>query len=160
MNSTSSDEKRTNETAQQADPATGVEDRLLPFDPTVFSGSKNIAFSEWLGEQVINCHFLPPGLDEIGQQQRIEGMLAGQMVAMHGAGCDLLRRAMLPTAQPQVAEALMRTSTRMMTLFARQTELLLRLRGRERQTLRIEHVRKDDDRRVSVTAEAERTATT
>jgi hypothetical protein len=35
----------------------------------------------------------------------LEGMLAGQMVAMHGAGCERLRRAMQANAAPERAEA-------------------------------------------------------
>lgn len=147
-------------------------DLAMPLDLTAFSGSRDPLFSAWLGEQVVNCQYLPAALGraeqerraagvlaqvaEIGPRNGLEGLLAGQMVAMHGAGCELLRRGIQAEAAPQLAELLMRTSTRMLTLFARQTELLLRLRGRERQTLRIEHVRKVEDGRVSVTAETER----
>lgn len=145
------------------------------FNPAAFSGSPDLMFSQWLGEQTINAHSLPAALSDdqrdlraagvlaqmkaIAPRNGLEGMLAAQMVTMHGTGCELLRRAMQPDESVQQADMLMRTSTRMMTLFARQTELLLRLRGREKQTLRIEHVRKAEDGRVSVTAEAERAGT-
>ena len=159
----------TNEIGQEsmeADPA---------FNPAAFSGSPDLMFSQWLGEQTINAHCLPASLSETQKELRaagilaqmkaiaprngLEGMLAAQMVTMHGTGCELLRRAIRLDESVQQADLLMRTSTRMMTLFARQTELLLRLRGHEKQTLRIEHVRKAEDGRVSVTAEAERAGT-
>lgn len=142
------------------------------FNPAAFSGSRDLMFAQWLAEQAINAHALPATLSQdqrdiraagilaqlkaIAPRSGLEGMLAAQMVTMHGTGCELLRRAVQPGESVQQADILMRTTTRMMTLFARQTELLLRLRGSEKQTLRIEHVRKAEDGRVSVTAEAER----
>lgn len=154
------------------DIAQGPDDAEEAFNPAAFSGTRDLMFSQWLGQQAINAHSLPEALSEldkdrlaagvlaqmkaIAPRNGLEGMLAAQMVTMHGAGCELLRRAMQPNEPVAQADLLMRTSTRMMTLFARQTELLLRLRGREKQTLRIEHVRKAEDGRVSVTAQAER----
>lgn len=153
----------------------GVGDVQATFNPAAFSGSPDLMFSQWLAEQTINAHCLPATLSDhakdlraagvlaqmkaIAPRNGLEGMLAAQMVAMHGAGCELLRRAMQPQELVQQADQMMRTSARMMTLFARQTELMLRLRGHEKQTLRIEHVRKAEGGRLSVTAEAERAGT-
>lgn len=144
------------------------------FDVRAFAGSADPLFADRLAEQLLNGVPAPANADEaaldrraggilaqmreLGPRNGLEGLLAAQMVAMHGTACEFLRRAMLPEQPSHTVAALARLSTRMLTLFAQQTELLQKLRGCERQTLRIEHVRKVEDGGVSMSAEAERVA--
>jgi hypothetical protein len=144
----------------------------LPFRATDISGSQDQVFSECLGEQMLACLDLNRGLSdaergrrataalgamrEIGPRDGLEGVVAAQMVAAHSAGLGFLARAV---REPRVrkSEALTQQSARLMTLFLRQMEALERRRGRERQSLRIEHERRTEDGRTRLTAETERT---
>jgi len=134
------------------------------------SGSRNVVFADRLAEQVALCQPLPA--DEAGRSHRLaatmealrvlaprspmEGMLAGQMVAAHNAGLALMGEAFRNGQPVKNIEVFLRQSTRTMALFARQMELMTRQRGRQRQSLRVEHEQVSADGRVSVRAEEER----
>jgi hypothetical protein len=143
----------------------------LPFCATELMASRDVTFSECLGEQMMECLGLKAEMGEaqmarraaaalgavreIGPRNGAEAMVAANMVAAHAAGLERLARAM---RQPRVgkAESLMRQSARMMNVFTRQLESLQRLRGQERESIRVEHERRTEDGRTSVTAEKER----
>jgi hypothetical protein len=134
------------------------------------SGSRSVMFADRLAEQVALCQPLPA--DEDGRSYRaaaamealkalaprsaLEGMLAGQMVAAHNVALELVRQAFRDGQQVATIEAFLRQGLRAMALFARQQEAMTRQRGRQRQSLRIEHEQVAGDGRVSVRAEEER----
>ena len=65
----------------------------------------------------------------IGPRDGLEGMLAAQMVAVHGAAMNFTGRALGP-GQPMAARAVhMSQAARLMALFTRQMEVLERRRG-------------------------------
>jgi hypothetical protein len=142
----------------------------LPYKPTDISGSGNEVFSRQLGEQLMKCLDLSPehgteecearsvaalgAMREIGPRDGLEGMLAAQMAATQSAGMEFLSRA-VRSRRPQQGNRDGRLSGQLMMLFLRQTEMLQRLRGRERRSVRVEHERVDETGRTSVSAERE-----
>jgi len=84
---------------------------------------------------------------EIEPRDAAEGMLAAQMVAVHGAAMDCLRRAMHPGQTEALRDAAMRQATKLLTLFPRQLETLDRRRGKGSvHTIRVEHVTRAEER--------------
>ena len=61
----------------------------------------------------------------------VEGLLAVQMVATHEAALECLRRAMADEATPEMADRAMKHAERLLSIYARQTEVLGRHRVRE-----------------------------
>jgi hypothetical protein len=143
---------------------------LAEADAMALSGSRSELFAGRLVQQVALCQWLPAdeagrdyrtatamaALKELAPRNAMEGMLAGQMVAAHNVGLKLMTQAFRGEQEMKTIEAFLRQGMRAMALFARQTELMTRQRGRQRQSLRIEHEQVRDDGRVSVTAEQER----
>jgi hypothetical protein len=133
------------------------------------SGSRSVMRADHLLEQVAVCQPLPADADgrayqaavtaealkELGPRNAMEGMLAGQMVAAHNVGMALTAQACRDGQPVKNIEAFVRQGTRAMALFARQMEPMTRQRGRQRQSLRIEHERMGEDGRISVRAEEE-----
>jgi hypothetical protein len=144
--------------------------RLAEADAMALSGSKSELFADRLVQQVALCQWLPAdeadrdyrtatvmaSLKELAPRNAMEGMLAGQMVAAHNVGLELMAQALRNGQPMKNIEAFLRQGLRAMALFTRQTEVMTRQRGRQRQSLRIEHEQVRDDGRVSVTAEQER----
>ncbi|MGH6931200.1 MAG: hypothetical protein ACREEE_02075 [Dongiaceae bacterium] len=142
----------------------------MPFNDREFSGSSAREFSQRLCEQVIESVVLPmtrnqaecdrrtagalDAMREIAPRDGLEGMLAAQMVAAQSAGLEFLGRA-LSTGRPRRVGHYGRQSALLMALFVRQAELLQRLRGSERRSVRVEHERVDEKGRTSVSAERE-----
>jgi hypothetical protein len=134
------------------------------------SGSRSVVFADWLSEQVARCQPLPADADSrdfceaatmeamkaMAPRNAMEGMLAGQMVAAHAVGLGLMGQACRAEQPLKSVDAFLRQGTRAMALFTRQMELMTRQRGRQRQSLRIEHERVGEDGRVSVRTEEER----
>jgi 23S rRNA C2498 (ribose-2'-O)-methylase RlmM len=149
--------------------ATGV---LAPAEAQALalSGSRNVAFADRLTEQVALCQPLPAdeagrshrmaavteALKELAPRNAMEGMLAGQMVAVHNVGLKLMAEAFRDGQPIKNIEAFLRQGTRALALFTRQMELMTRQRGKQRQSLRIEHEQVGAEGRVSVRAEEER----
>jgi hypothetical protein len=141
------------------------------FDALALSGGRNERFARRLAEQIAGCQWLPDyvgqgvrservtaavaALKELAPRNAAEALLAGQMVATHNASLDLMTRAVGDRTSVEAMEANARLGVRLMSLYVRQMELLARQRGRQRQTVRIEHVRAVDDGRVTVRAEEE-----
>jgi len=134
------------------------------------SGSRSVMLADRLVEQVALCQPLPgdedartyrvaatmDALKEMAPRNAMEGMLAGQMVAAHNVSLALMGQVFREGQPVKTIEAFLRQGTRAMALFTRQMELMARQRGRQRQSLRIEHERVGEDGRVSVRAEEER----
>ena len=142
------------------------------FDPLALSGTANARFAERLAHQVVDCQVVPRGADdhahadladsaiatlkELAPAGAVEGLLAAQMVAAHNASLDLLRRAMVASQTPRVVEESTRQYARLSEVFLKQLDRFHRQRGRQRQTIRIEHVRVVEDGKVTVRQEEER----
>lgn len=139
------------------------------FDPVALSGTGNERLARRLAEQVAGCQSLPPELGSDGQVQRataaiaaleelapdgaVEALLATQIVASHNASLDLLQRAMGHAMPPRVVEERTRQYARISDVFLKQLDRFVRQRGRQRQTIRIEHVRVVEDGKVTVRQE-------
>jgi len=157
-------------------PAESPEPRPLKvkerFDPLALSGTANAWLAERLADQVVNCQALPPGtgreeraelansaiaaLKELAPAGAAEGLLAAQMVASHNASLHLLRRALAESQPDRIVEESTRQYARLSEVFLKQLDRYARQRGRQRQTIRIEHVRVVEDGKVTVRQEEER----
>ncbi|WP_372625084.1 hypothetical protein [Falsiroseomonas sp.] len=125
--------------------------------PAAIVGTADQRLAERLVTQVADALWLPAHLGEAERVERIEaavaalkglaprdemeGMLATQMVATHGAAMECLRRAMLPDQDLTVREANLRQAGRLLALYAKQVETLNRNRGKGQQKVTVEHVR-------------------
>jgi hypothetical protein len=162
--------------AAAAAAATEQEPRMLMvndhFDPVALSGTGNERLAKRLAYQVATCQWLPAELGTVGLTEQassavaalkelapanaLEGMLATQMVASHNASLDLLQRAMADSQPARAIEERTRQYARLSEVFLRQLDRFQRQRGRQRQTIRIEHVRVVEDGKVTVRQEEER----
>jgi len=79
-------------------------------------------------------------LEEIGPRDLKEGMLAAQMVTLHNAAMECMRRAMASQQPAQVTEMYLRNGVRLSSLYERHLASLDKRRGRGQQTIRVEHV--------------------
>lgn len=95
-------------------------------------------------------------LGELAPANAIEAMLATQMVASHNASLDLLRLALRAGQLDRTVEERTRQYARVSDVFLKQLDRFQRHRGRQRQTIRIEHVRVVEDGKVTVRQEEER----
>jgi hypothetical protein len=142
------------------------------FDPVALSGTANARFAERLAYQVATCQWLPreseaaqhaeqatsaiAGLKELAPANAVEAMLATHMVSTHNASLDLLQRALADTQSARAAEERIRQYVRLSEVFLKHLDRFQRQRGRQRQTIRIEHVRVVQDGKVTVRQEEER----
>jgi len=142
------------------------------FDPVALSGTANARFADRLAYQVATCQWLPresaarqhaeqatsaiAALKALAPANAVEGMLATQMVAAHNASLDLLQQAMADAQPARAIEERTRQYARLSEVFLRQLDRFMRQRGRQRQTIRIEHVRVVEDGTVTVRQEEER----
>jgi hypothetical protein len=95
-------------------------------------------------------------LGELAPGNAVEALLATQMVAAHNVALDLLRMAAGDIGEGRVVEERTRQYARVSEMFLRHLDRFVRERGRQRQAIRIEHVRMVDDGRVTVRQEEER----
>ncbi len=95
-------------------------------------------------------------LGELAPGNAVEALLATQMVASHNASLDLLRLAVSDGQQDRIIEERTRQYARVSDVFLKQLDRFMRQRGRQRQTIRIEHVRVVEDGKVTVRQEEER----
>ena len=95
-------------------------------------------------------------LGELAPSNAIEALLATQMVASHNASLDLLRRAVSDDQPDRTIEERTRQYARVSEVFLKQLDRFVRQRGRQRRTIRIEHVRVVEDGKVTVRQEEER----
>jgi hypothetical protein len=76
----------------------------------------------------------------ITPQDPAESMLAVQMIAVHNVALDALRRATLPENNLEVRKHYMNSATKLLRLFADQTERLKKNRRSGQQKVTVEHV--------------------
>jgi hypothetical protein len=79
-------------------------------------------------------------LAEVGPRDPLEGMLAGQMVAVHAAAMECLRRAMAGNATMEGREMNLAQANKLVRSYAALLGALDQHRGKGRQVVRVEHV--------------------
>jgi len=139
--------------------------------PQAALGIKSDLLAERLAQQAATTQRLPTddaesylklgasavaALGELAPANAIEALLATQMVASHNASLKLLRVAVKNGQEERLVEERTRQYARVSDLFLRQLDRFMRQRGRQRQTIRIEHVRVVEDGTVTVRQEEER----
>ena len=124
--------------------------------PAAVTGTAHAGLAARLASQVAEALWLPGGIEAAEQAARVaaalaalkglaprdelEGMLGVQMVAVHGAAMECLRRAAGGQADAAGRAAELRQAGRLIALYAKQVEALNRHRGRGSQTVTVEHV--------------------
>jgi len=120
------------------------------------TGTDNPVLQERLVQQVCDSLWLPEGLDEdeskvriqsaiymlqgIAPADQVEGMLATQMVAAHNAVLECLRRAMIPDQSFAGRDQNLKHATKLLTIYARQIDVLNKHRGKGQQKMTVEYV--------------------
>ena len=123
--------------------------RMPPAKVTTLTGSDNLQLAQELMRQTIQALGLAHGLSRWERQERVaaaqaalaglrpqetlEGMLAAQMIATHGAAMACLTRAAAENVDDATAQAALRRAERLLAVYARQSDSLLRARGARRQ---------------------------
>ena len=79
-------------------------------------------------------------LKDINPANKIEGMLATQMVATHGAAMECLRRAMLRSQSFEGRDQNLKPAEKLLAIFAGQMDALKKSRGKGQQKVNVEHV--------------------
>lgn len=145
------------------------------FDPVETSGTSNARFAHRLAEQVAICQVIPGDgtdaadkvraesttsaiatLTALAPANAIEALIATQAVAAHNAGLDLLNLALQNRRNDRLVDSFVRQHARLANVTLRSLDQLVRLRGRQKQTIGIEHVRVSDDGKVTLRQEEER----
>src|ERR687886_2418540 len=80
------------------------------------------------------------GLRDIAPRDPLEGMLAAQMVGVHAAAMECLRRAMAANATFEGREMNLGQASRLVRSYAALLGALDHHRGKGRQVVRVEHV--------------------
>jgi hypothetical protein len=118
--------------------------RLSAAEAPVLTGSADLRLARELVRQTIEALALPEGisgreckervaaakaaLSGLQPQGTLEGLMAGQMIATHAAAMACLTRAMAAGVDTADAQAALRRAERLLFVYARQTETLLRAR--------------------------------
>ena len=120
------------------------------------TGSESEDFGHVLLNQTFNCLWSPEGTDKtardkqisstlvammgIAPRDEIEGMLAAQMVAVHNAAMECLRRAMISGQSFEGRDQNLKHAAKFTRTFTAQMEALNRYRGKGQQKMTVEHV--------------------
>jgi hypothetical protein len=138
-------------------PAPSLDELMRPWkERRDLGGSQNGYVNCQALNDVLSTRWRPPGEDAQGQEVReraavyrlagiaprdvIEGMLAAQLVATHGAAMECFRRAHLPDQDGHGHQLCLGHATRLVRSFAALSEALDRHRGKGQQVVRVEHV--------------------
>lgn len=121
-----------------------------------FAGAERDRFNAMVANQTMATAFIPPawgeaaaetrrnatieGLIEVAPRDAVEGMLAAQMVATHGAAMECFRRAMIPEQPVPVRDMNLSQANRLVRSYAALVVALDKHRGKGQQTVRVEHV--------------------
>ena len=124
-----------------------------PTDPIVATGADDPEVALHLANQLVSTLWLPAGIDENEKQRRVEaalrmlkgikpqndleGVLGAQMIAIHEAAMECLRRAVAPGAS---RDQDLKHATKLLALFIQQLDALNRLRGKGQQKVTVEYV--------------------
>ncbi len=120
------------------------------------AGSDSRAFNSVLLNSVLSCLWLPENVPEqtkddqftaalgamsaFKPQDEVEGMIAGQAVAMHHASMECFRRAMIAQQPGEVAARYRRDGASLARGMIEMVEALERKRGKRPQVVRVERV--------------------
>jgi len=118
--------------------------RLSAAEAPMLTGSADLRLARELVRQTIEALALPDGLSQRETKERVaaakaalaglrpqgtlEGMMIGQMIATHAAAMACLTRAMTAATEEATAQAALRRAERLLAVYARQCDSLLRLR--------------------------------
>jgi hypothetical protein len=118
--------------------------RLSAREAPKLTGTSDLRLARELVRQTIEALALPEGLSARETKERVaaakaalaglqpqgalEGMMAGQMIATHAAAMACLTRAMKPDTAETDAQAALRRAERLLAVYARQCDSLLRAR--------------------------------
>ena len=83
----------------------------------------------WQGAAETNANAAIALIREIAPRNGVEALLVTQMVAVHNAALELLRRVIHPDQPAQFIDSLSNRATRLLTLYVNQVDALDRLRG-------------------------------
>ena len=117
------------------------------------SGSDDFDFYITLTTQVVNAQWRPDSAEltqqveatraaMMGMKPRdaLEGMLIGQLIAIHNAAMECCRRAMIPGQTFEGGREALNQANKLSRTYALLTEALDRHRGKGQQHIRVEHV--------------------
>jgi hypothetical protein len=117
------------------------------------SGSDDFDFCITLLTQVVNAQWRPDSAEltqqveatraaMMGMKPRdaLEGMLIGQLIAIHNAAMECCRRAMIPGQTFEGRREALNQANKLSRTYALLTEALDRHRGKGQQHIRVEHV--------------------
>lgn len=122
-------------------------------------GSKNEEFNQIMLDQAANAIWLAPSnarprevkiqavlaaMVGIGPGDEIEGMLAAQMVAVHNAAMECLRRAMIPDQTFEGRDSALRHAAKLTRTYTAQMAALNHHRGKGLQKMIVEHIHVHD----------------
>jgi hypothetical protein len=127
-------------------------EKLRPIIQSI-SGSDDFDFYITLATQVVNAQWRPASA-EVTQQvaatraammgmkprDTLEGMLIGQLIAIHNAAMECCRRAMIPEQTFEGRRENLNQANKLSRTSAALTEALDRHRGKGQQHIRVEHV--------------------
>jgi hypothetical protein len=118
--------------------------RLSAAEAPAVTGSHNTDLARDLVRQTIEAMALPAGLSKRAVRERVaaakaamagltpqnalEGVIGTQMIATHGAAMACLSRAMDEDTAEDVAQAALRRAERLLAVYARQCDTLMRIR--------------------------------
>src|SRR5215468_8703961 len=118
--------------------------RVAAAEAPVLTGTKDLRLAQDLVRQTIEALGLSEKLSRreraervaaakatlagLAPQSTLEGLMAGQMIATHAAAMACLTRAMALGVEDTDAQATLRRAERLLFVYARQTETLLRAR--------------------------------
>jgi hypothetical protein len=118
--------------------------RMSAREAPVMTGTEDLRLARELVRQTIEAIALPEGLSQREIKERVaaakaalaglrpvgtlEGMMVGQMIATHAAAMACLTRATKPDTAETDAQAALRRAERLLAVYARQCDSLLRAR--------------------------------
>jgi hypothetical protein len=129
---------------------------LLGDEESLFrmTGSRDEYFGMTLLNQTVGCIWKPlensehenkaiamgKAMEGIAPKDEIEGMLAAQMVGVHNASMECMKRAMVPDQPSDFRNLNLNQATKLTRTFTTQMEALNRHRGKGQQKMTVEHV--------------------
>ena len=128
----------------------------VPEGQSALSESPSIPISRQLIGDVVEALWLPSALSKEEKLERVRsamGMLEGmrlsdqmeqllgaQMIGVHSAAMECLRRAMIPEQTFEGREANLKQATKLLALYEKQLAALDKRRGKGQQKVTVEHV--------------------
>jgi len=96
---------------------------------------------EWMNNQMMTVMI---GMMAVEPKDELEGMLAAQMVSIHNAAMECMRRAMIPNQSFEGRNSNLNQATKLTRTYTAQMEALKRYRSKGEQKVTVEHVHVHD----------------